>query len=241
MSVSIKFDKHGIEKIERKIENEIRRQIQIGVHDLRKDSEKFLAIILKKRDKTGENTISCDLEDFSEIPNIQMNVRDILDDLKIHGCIGYNSLVCVTGEIEIYLTMEGMEYFNNRDDLNQGVQMNNNTNNFYGSVSNIQIQQGTVNSTQIQTVTTTSETVNFEKVAEFVEKIKKYDAYFDDEYGEHAIEVREKIDELSTLVQNKDNPGKIKSLLMELKNLSVGVTGSLIATGIVEGIKLLFM
>ena len=30
-------------------------------------------------------------------------------------------------------------------------------------------------------------------------------------------------------------------LLMELKNLSVGVAGSLIATGIVEGIKLLFI
>jgi hypothetical protein len=28
-------------------------------------------------------------------------------------------------------------------------------------------------------------------------------------------------------------------LLMDLKNLSIGVTGSLIATGIVEGLKLL--
>lgn len=63
----------------------------------------------------------------------------------------------------------------------------------------------------------------------------------EDEYGEQATEVREKLDEISVLVQKKENPGKIKSLLMELKNLSVGVGGSLIATGIVEGIKLLFM
>lgn len=55
------------------------------------------------------------------------------------------------------------------------------------------------------------------------------------------MEVREKLDEISMLVQKKENSGKIKSLLMELKNLSVGVGGSLIATGIVEGIKLLFI
>ena len=63
----------------------------------------------------------------------------------------------------------------------------------------------------------------------------------EDEYGEQVTEVREKLDEISMLVQKKENSGKIKSLLMELKNLSVGVGGSLIATGIVEGIKLLFI
>ena len=63
----------------------------------------------------------------------------------------------------------------------------------------------------------------------------------EDEYGEQATEVREKLDEISSLVQKKENTGRIKSLLIELKNLSVGVGGSLIATGIVEGIKLLFM
>ena len=88
---------------------------------------------------------------------------------------------------------------------------------------------------------TSSETVDFEKVSEFVAKIKKYDAHFEDEYGEQATEVRNKIDEISSLVQKKENPGKIKSLLLELKNLSVGIAGSLIATGIVEGIKLLGM
>ena len=63
----------------------------------------------------------------------------------------------------------------------------------------------------------------------------------EDEYGEQATEVREKLNEISSLVQKKENTGRIKSLLIELKNLSVGVGGSLIATGIIEGIKLLFM
>ena len=63
----------------------------------------------------------------------------------------------------------------------------------------------------------------------------------EDEYGEQATDVREKLDEISSLVQKKEIPGKIKSLVMDLKNLSVGVGGSLIATGIVEVIKLLYV
>ena len=118
--------------------------------------------------------------------------------------------------------------------------MSNITNNFCGNVSNIQFQQGTVNSTQTQTITD-METVDFDKVSEFVAKIKRYDPLLEDEFGDKATEVRQKITEIDTLVQKKENPSKVKMLLMELKNLSVGVAGSLIATGIVEGIKLLFI
>ena len=133
----------------------------------------------------------------------------------------------------------GIEYFKDKERVNQVEQMGGNVTNFYGPVNNMQMQQGTVNSTQTQTIST--ESIDFDKVAEFVEKVKKYDPLLEDEYGEQATEVREKLDEISSLVQKKENPGKIKSLLMELKNLSVGVGGSLIATGIVEGIKLIFM
>lgn len=239
MSVSIKFNKQGIEKIRKQIEKELNHQIQIGMGGLRKDSEKFLEIVLKAREEIGEDALSFGVEDFNEIPNIQMNVRTILDDLKMHGCISDSSSMFISGEMDIYLTMEGIEYFNDKERINQGIQMNNNTNNFYGSVTNMQMQQGTVNSTQTQTITT--ETVDFEKVEEFVEKVKKFDPLLEDEYGEQATEVREKLSEISSLAQKKENPGRIKSLLMELKNLSVGVGGSLIATGIVEGIKLLFI
>ena len=239
MSVSIKFNKQGIEKIRKQMEKELNRQVQIGASDLRKDSEKFLEIVLKKREEIRKDALSFGLEDFREIPNIQMNIGTILDDLKIHGCIGDNSLKFVTGEIDIYLTMEGIEYFNDKEGIEQVEQMNGNINYFYGTVNNMQMQQGTVNSTQTQTITT--ESVDFDKVAEFVEKVKKYDSLLEDEYGEQAKEVRENLDEISSLVQKKENSRRIKSLLMELKNLSVGVGGSLIATGIVEGIKLLFM
>lgn len=220
------------------MEKELNRQIQIGVSDLRKDSEKFLEIILREREKIGKDALRFCLEDFKEIPNIQMNIKTILDDLKIHGCISDNSSLFISGQMDIYLTMEGIEYFADKERVNQAEQMGRNVTNFYGSVSNMQMQQGTVNSTQTQTIAT--EFVDFEKVAQFVEKVRKYDSLLENEYGEQATEVREKLDEISVLVQKKENPGRIKALLTELKNLSVGVGGSLIATGIIEGIKLLF-
>ena len=116
--------------------------------------------------------------------------------------------------------------------------MSNNTNNFYGNITNMQFQQGTVNSTQTQKITS-METIDFDKVSEFVAKIKRYDSLLENEFGDKATEVRQKITEIETLVQKKENPSTIKLLLIELKNLSIGVAGSLIATGIVEGIKLL--
>ena len=54
-----------------------------------------------------------------------------------------------------------------------------NTNNFYGNVSNIQLQQGNVNSIQTQTVTAV-ETLDFVRVSEFITKIKKYDSLLED-------------------------------------------------------------
>lgn len=136
--------------------------------------------------------------------------------------------------------MEGIDYFKDKEKQYQEARMSNITNNFCGSISNIQLQQGTVNSTQTQTITS-METIDFDKVSEFVAKIKRYDPLLEDEFGDKATEVRQKITEIDTLVQKKENPSKVKMLLMELKNLSVGVAGSLIATGIVEGIKLLFI
>lgn len=48
--------------------------------------------------------------------------------------------------------------------------------------------------------------------------------------------MREKINSLEILLEKRENPSKIKLLLTELKNLAVGVTGSLIASGIVAQI-----
>ena len=78
-----------------------------------------------------------------------------------------------------------------------------------------------------------NEAVDYAEVAEIIQKIKKYDSFLDDEYGENALEMRNKIDEIEDLVQKEENPSRIKALLNDIKNLSIGVAGSLIASGIV--------
>lgn len=109
----------------------------------------------------------------------------------------------------------------------------NNANNFYGEATGIQIQQGTNNSLQEQTIT---QEFNYAKVKEVLEQIKKYDSMFDEEYGEKAPELRNMIEEIEVLLQKRENPSKIKMVLTGIKNLSIGIAGSLIASGILATI-----
>ena len=232
MSISVKLNKKGIKKLQKELEQEMKKRTIVGESvGLRKDSEKFLKIVLEKRKENGSDIITCTLDIFNEIPNIEFNVGNIMDDLKLHNCISGNSTVFISGEVQVILTIDGIEYFKEKEiQMRENQRITNNTNNFYGEVTGVQIQQGTVNSSQSQSV---NQGFDYAEVAEIIEKIKKYDCFLDDEYGENALEIRNKIDEIEYLVQKKENPSRIKTLLSDIKNLSIGVTGSLIASGIV--------
>ena len=232
MSISVKLNKKGIKKLQKELEQEMKKRTIVGESvGLRKDSEKFLKIVLEKRKENGSDIITCTLDIFNEIPNIEFNVGNIMDDLKLHNCISGNSTVFISGEVQVILTIDGIEYFKEKEiQMRENQRITNNTNNFYGEVTGVQIQQGTVNSSQSQSV---NQGFHYAEVAEINEKIKKYDSFLDDEYGENALEIRNKIDEIEDLVQKKENPSRIKTLLSDIKNLSIGVTGSLIASGIV--------
>lgn len=232
MSISVKLNKKGIKKLQKELEQEMKKRTIVGESvGLRKDSEKFLKIVLEKRKENGSDIITCTLDIFNEIPNIEFNVGNIMDDLKLHNCISGNSTVFISGEVQVILTIDGIEYFKEKEiQMRENQRITNNTNNFYGEVTGVQIQQGTVNSSQSQSV---NQGFDYAEVAEIIEKIKKYDSFLDDEYGENALEIRNKIDEIEYLVQKKENSSRIKTLLSDIKNLSIGVTGSLIASGIV--------
>ena len=232
MSISVKLNKKGIKKLQKELEQEMKKRTIVGESvGLRKDSEKFLKIVLEKRKENGSDIITCTLDIFNEIPNIEFNVGNIMDDLKLHNCISGNSTVFISGEVQVILTIDGIEYFKEKEiQMRENQRITNNTNNFYGEVTGVQIQQGTVNSSQSQSV---NQGFDYAEVAEIIEKIKKYDSFLDDEYGENSLEIRNKIDEIEYLVQKKENPSRIKTLLSDIKNLSIGVTGSLIASGIV--------
>lgn len=232
MSISVKLNKKGIKKSQKELEQEMKKRTIVGESvGLRKDSEKFLKIVLEKRKENGSDIITCTLDIFNEIPNIEFNVGNIMDDLKLHNCISGNSTVFISGEVQVILTIDGIEYFKEKEiQMRENQRITKNTNNFYGEVTGVQIQQGTVNSSQSQSV---NQGFDYAEVAEIIQKIKKYDSFLDDEYGENALEMRNKIDEIEDLVQKEENPSRIKALLNDIKNLSIGVAGSLIASGIV--------
>ena len=210
MSISVKLNKKGIKKLQKELEQEMKKRTIVGESvGLRKDSEKFLKIVLEKRKENGSDIITCTLDIFNEIPNIEFNVGNIMDDLKLHNCISGNSTVFISGEVQVILTIDGIEYFKEKEiQMRENQRITNNTNNFYGEVTGVQIQQGTVNSSQSQSV---NQGFDYAEVAEIIEKIKKYDSFLDDEYGENALEIRNKIDEIEDLVQKKENDSRIKT------------------------------
>lgn len=60
-------------------------------------------------------------------------------------------------------------------------------------------------------------------VGKIIEQIRKYDGMLDSEFGESASELREKMEEISALVQRQENSRKIQVLLGDIKNLAMGV------------------
>ena len=75
MSISVKLNKKGIKKLQKELEQEMKKRTIVGESvGLRKDSEKFLSIVLEKRKENGSDIITCTLDIFNEIPNIEFNV-----------------------------------------------------------------------------------------------------------------------------------------------------------------------
>lgn len=202
---------------------------------------------IKIIDNTAEELvsliISCYQRDTYKLTNLDVNVPDYLEadlqfefeKLKQYGLIS-SYVYYIAGCWEITILPSLLSYFERKEKAMMQKKQSYNTNNFYGDVTGVQIQQGTVNSTQSQTITND---FDFDKVNDVIKNIKKYDGMFDAEFGEKASEIRNKIEGIEELLQKRENPSKIKTLLLELKNLAVGITGSLIASGIVAQIAVL--
>ena len=192
-------------------------------------------------DKTSEELVNiiCDgyeREDFKvtnndvEIPEyMERDLKFEFEKLKQYGLIA-NYACYITGCWEISILPSLLSYWQDKEKaMKQEQKTSSYINNFYGNASDIQIQQGTVNSTQTKTV---NNGFDYETIEKIIEQIKKYNEMIDAEFGASATEFREKVEEVSVLVQKRDNPNRIKVLLNDIKNLAIEVGGSLIATGI---------
>ena len=158
------------------------------------------------------------------------------EKLKQYGLIS-NYGYYITGCWKLTILPGLLTYFERKENAILHEKQSYNTNNFYGDVTGVQIQQGTINSSQTQSM---KQNFDYDAISDIIGNIKKYDDLFDEEFGDNASDLRERIAIVEELVEKRDNPGKIKMLLTEIKNLAVGVSGSLIASGIVAKIPDLF-
>lgn len=85
---------------------------------MRKDSELFLRKSLQYKDETGKDAFELDITYFSEIPNIEVEIEDIFDELKNQKCISRKSEI-VGQTVKIYLTLDGIKYFDAQNKKSQ--------------------------------------------------------------------------------------------------------------------------
>lgn len=100
------------------------------------------------------------------------------------------------------------------------------------NANGIQIQQ---NSDGAMQEMTNSQTFNYDKALEVLKEIKEYIDFpqFQTTFKENSENVKEIIEDTIKAVENKEDVGIVKKSLRILKDLAVGASGSLIASGII--------
>ena len=100
------------------------------------------------------------------------------------------------------------------------------------NANGIQIQQNSDGSTQEMT---NSQTFNYDKALEVLKEIKEYIDFpqFQATFGENSDNVKAIIEETIEAVENRSDEGIIKESLRTLRELAIGTSGSLIASGII--------
>lgn len=100
-----------------------------------------------------------------------------------------------------------------------------------GNISNSQIQQNTTNSNQSLSI---GLEFDYGKVLEVLNEIKQYFDIkeFDKVFGTNTDKVKQIVTETIEMVNEKKEPSKIKKSLNILRDLAIGTSGSIIATGI---------
>jgi hypothetical protein len=110
-------------------------------------------------------------------------------------------------------------------------QIINNSLNIHGNVSSSQVQQGTSNSTQTLDI---SNSFDYDRVLEALNEIKRLisNEEFNVDFVDKSPKVSQIVEETIKMVENKKEPNEIKEHLNTLKELVIGVSGSVLANSI---------
>ncbi len=161
--VKVKIDKRSINKLVSNLEYEMNKQYIMEESQMKKDSEKFLQIVLDAHKRLSSYQLQLQIEEFESIPNIIFVIGDILKDLKLHNCIGEHSMMDLSGNITIFLTTDGIEYFEEKTK-----KANENSNTYINSnIQNISNYGGT------NTVVQNNNSIDVELIKKMIIEIKE--------------------------------------------------------------------
>ena len=116
------------------------------------------------------------------------------------------------------------------DYMEKGHQTNN-TINISGNVTSSQLQQGAANSTQKMIV---ESNFDYENALKVLNKINDslIEEELQEDFGDKADEIKTLLEKSIEMVKNKEEPTKIINIFTIIKDLAIGVSGSLIASAI---------
>ncbi|MBR3244043.1 MAG: hypothetical protein IKF90_15330 [Parasporobacterium sp.] len=201
---------------------------------LSKRTEELLKEILEHRDNE-ENCISNYWEERFEKLSMAEDVilRSLFkestenDMISVMWADNYPYIIFVLANGISFFEEKKMEQVENGESY---------VNNFYGEIKGLQLQQGTVNSTQNQSM---AQIMDISKIDELIDLIQKYDSYLETDYGlENANKVRESINELITMKEQKDTK-RANGILNYIRDLSANAGGGLIAAGVLQLINMI--
>lgn len=112
---------------------------------MRKDSQIFLKKLLEYREKISADSFELNYRYFMEIPNIEANLHEIINDLICNDCLSSNSQIMnLEGDIKIILTLDGIMFFDEMEKKNREIQST--VWNVYGGQVNIANDSGNITS-----------------------------------------------------------------------------------------------
>lgn len=203
----------------------------INMKKITKKAEELLKEILEHRNENGICDSQYWKDRFESLPLTEDAIlRSLFKELKEADMISIRW--ADNYPYIIQLLANGISYFDEKKLFEDNSESYTNINNFYGPVSDVQIQQGTNNSMQHQSI---SPFMDDSKISELITKIKKYDSSLNDEYGEeNADKLRNTVAELEGLGNKPNTEVKRRSLLSYICDLSVNAGGGLIVEGILH-------
>ncbi len=201
---------------------------------LSKRAEELLLEILNHRHKSG----LCDTNYWRDRFGALSYSDDIILRSVFKELIACEMIHVQWGNNYPYLMnvlANGLTYFEEKDKMENNKATVKYENNFYAPTNNVQIQQGTTNSTQNLA---DSKSLDIEKIKELVTCVNRYDSILNEEYGaENASELRKAISELEECIKQSRETDKVPKILSYIRDLSIGVSGGVISSWIIKLIE----